>query len=178
MHIRSLTVADAEAYWGLRLRALRDHQDAFGTAYEEVRDRPLATTREMLSAQALSPNDRILGAFDTADRLVGMARLSRAPALKERHKAELIGMYVAPEVRGQGIAQRLVEVLIQQARSFDGVEQILLAVTTTNVAARALYLCSGFVVYGTEPHALRLPDGTYLDEDLMILRLGTAKNGS
>jgi hypothetical protein len=46
-----------------------------------------------------------------------------------------------------------------------------LAVTSHNTEARALYLSQGFISYGREPHALSSDGGTFLDEDLMILRL-------
>jgi hypothetical protein len=43
-------------------------------------------------------------------------------------------------------------------------------VTTTQVAAKALYCSIGFETYGVEPRALK--DGAqYLDEEIMILRL-------
>ncbi len=79
-------------------------------------------------------------------------------------------MYVAPEARGQGIARALVSELIARARALPGLEQINLAVVTTNAAARNLYLALGFEVFGVERRALKLGD-TYLDEELMVLML-------
>jgi ribosomal protein S18 acetylase RimI-like enzyme len=174
MVIRALGAADAEIYWALRLRALREHPDAFGTSHEDVRDRPIASTRQMLREHWESEDRFVLGAFDDAGTLVGMVRLGRENGLKDRHKAALTSMYVASEARRQGIGKALVSDLIARARSLLRLEQILLAVTTTNAAARGLYRSLGFSSYGVEPHALRLPDGTYLDEELMILWLDRA----
>lgn len=171
MLIRELGEADADRYWSVRLRALREHPDAFGTAYEEVRDRPIEPVRQMLREHSEDGDRFILGAFDDAGALVGMVRLGRETGLKERHKATLTSMYVAPEARGQGIGKALVRELIARARGMPGLEQILLAVTASNARARQLYRLYGFAAYGTEPHALRLPDGGYLDEELMILWL-------
>jgi ribosomal protein S18 acetylase RimI-like enzyme len=49
-------------------------------------------------------------------------------------------------------------------------EQILLAVATSQEAAMRLYRSFGFETYGTEPRALKV-GSTYIDEDHMILRL-------
>jgi ribosomal protein S18 acetylase RimI-like enzyme len=49
-------------------------------------------------------------------------------------------------------------------------EQITLAVVTTNEAARSLYRSLGFATYGVEPRALKVGE-RYLDEDLMTLSL-------
>ncbi|HEY7358830.1 MAG TPA: GNAT family N-acetyltransferase, partial [Ktedonobacterales bacterium] len=64
----------------------------------------------------------------------------------------------------------LVAEAIAQARTIPGLEQLLLAVVTTNTAARRLYQSLGFEVYGTEPRAMKQGD-QYWDEELMILRL-------
>ena len=181
VQIRELTEADAPIYWPLRLRGLREDPEAFGSSYTESKDRPLEQTVERLRS-GRAQGDFTLGAFtddansaDGADgageRLVGMVTFVRAPGLKNRHNADIFGMYVAPEARGQGVGRALVEALIARARALDGVEQLILAVTASNTAARALYRALGFTVYGLHPHALRLEDGRYLDEELMILRL-------
>ncbi len=63
------------------------------------------------------------------------------------------------------------EVCADMARAAQpGLEQIVLAVFSTNQVARRLYESCGFEVYGVEPRALKVDD-QYLDEDLMILRL-------
>jgi ribosomal protein S18 acetylase RimI-like enzyme len=77
-------------------------------------------------------------------------------------------MYVAPEVRGQGIGQQLVEAAIARARQTPELEQLFLNVVTTNAAARALYQRVGFEPFGIIPHAMKLRDGRYLDEEQMV----------
>ncbi|MDB5361713.1 MAG: hypothetical protein JWO51_3010 [Rhodospirillales bacterium] len=43
-----------------------------------------------------------------------------------------------------------------------------------NQPARALYGAMGFEIHGVERHALRLPDGRYIDEELRVLELRSA----
>jgi ribosomal protein S18 acetylase RimI-like enzyme len=61
--------------------------------------------------------------------------------------------------------------LIERARSVGAVERLLLGVTTDDTPARRLYLRLGFAVYGTEVHSIKLADGAYVDEDLMVLAM-------
>lgn len=170
IHIRPLEVSDAQHYRTVRLRALREEPAAFGSSYEEQVDSPLSFFEDRIR-----PTERriTLGAFD-GEALVGMVTFLRESGLKDQHKGAIIGMYVAPEARGRGVGRALLLAAIDRARAMPGLEQIQLGVVTRNTAARALYLSLGFVVYGTEPHALKLPDGDYLDEDMMVLWLNRA----
>jgi ribosomal protein S18 acetylase RimI-like enzyme len=165
VEIRVLTETDAVRWRDLRLRMLREHPDAFGTSYEEALASPLETYAQRLR----DPERWTLGALE-GEQLLGSVGLRREAGAKDRHKAMIWGMYTAPEARGRGIGKALLGEAIARARAMPGLEQIGLAVTTHNTAARNLYTSLGFQTYGLERHALKLGD-RYLDEELMVLWL-------
>src|SRR5579885_3685308 len=167
MLLRKLTEEDTDALWNLRLRALKDNPEAFGSTYEETLQRGKESYRQRLRQP--HAETFYLGAFEE-ERLVGMVGFFRESGTKGQHNGFIISMYVAPEQRGHGIGKALVAEAIAQARTIPGLEQLLLAVVTTNTAARRLYRSLGFEVYGTQPRALK-QGNEYWDEELMILRL-------
>lgn len=165
VEIRLVTLDDFDAYWALRLRALKEEPESFGSSYEEAAKRPRADIEKMIVS---SNGSFVLGAF--APHLVGVVGMFRAHGAKEKHKGGIWGMYVAPEFRGRGFGRQLMTAAIAQARTVEEVEELRLAVVTTNDAAYKLYLSLGFTEYGVEPRALKLGD-KYLDEHMMVLRL-------
>jgi len=96
--------------------------------------------------------------------VIGIAREQRA---KNRHKAVVFGMYVAPEFGRQGIARALIRHLIAAAIEAPGLEQIVLTVTQSNESARLLYESEGFRSFGVEPRAMRVGD-RYYDKNHMV----------
>jgi ribosomal protein S18 acetylase RimI-like enzyme len=174
VEIRILEEDDAARYWAVRLRALREEPEAFGSSYAEVVDRPLAAVAERLRPRLEPPQALTLGAFvaahESATRdslLTGIVTCTREERHKVAHKATITGMYVAPEARGQGIGRALLHAALARARGWDGVEQVMLSVVSTNAAALGLYTALGFEPFGHETHALKL-DGRYLDEDYLV----------
>jgi ribosomal protein S18 acetylase RimI-like enzyme len=165
VEIRALGPADAAAYRALRLRGLREHPEAFGSSYEESRDRPL----EEVLARFARPESVLLGAEEDG-RLIGTVSCQRETYQKARHRATITGMYVAAEAQGRGVGGALLDAAIGHARGWAGLEQVHLTVVTANAAAGRLYRGRGFVVYGLELRALKIGD-RYVDEELMVLDL-------
>jgi RimJ/RimL family protein N-acetyltransferase len=163
---RLLTAADTDAFRRLRLRALREHPDMFGRAYEETQ----SATEMAEEFRTLHDGQAgfILGGFD--DELIGIIGCARERGIKREHKALVWGVYVVPEARGCGWGRRLLEATIRQAREWPGLERIWLSVGIHNAQARALYQSLGFAVFGLERHAMKLGD-RYVDEEHMVLDL-------
>lgn len=168
MNIRLLDTGDAQLYKVVRLRALKNDPDSFGSTYEQETSRPLAKFAERIQHM----NDQFtLGCFDDSNSLVGIVNFVRENRLKTAHKGNIYGMYIDRPFRGLGLGKALLASLIDRAtRECVGLEQIHLTVVTTNDSAKRLYTSMGFEVYGVEPNALKF-EGKYVDEDLMILRL-------
>lgn len=163
--IRLLLTDDVDDYWQLRLRALREEPEAFGTAYEESVLTPIEDIAERL---IVSDDSFVLGAYEPD--LAGLVGYYRETGIKRRHKGNVFGMYVIPEARGQGTAHALMSALIDRASKIDGLEQLILSVVASNESAARLYRSLGFKSYGVEPRALR-SNSNFLDEELMMLSL-------
>ena len=150
MTIRRLSPPDAAAYRRLRLRGLRESPEAFGGSYAEEARRPLkAFAGRLRRARAAWT----FGAFE-GGRLVGVLSLIRAERRKERHKAEVVGMYVDSGMRRRGIARALLARAVATAHGLRGLRRVKIAVVESNTPALRLYECAGFRVYGREEDAL------------------------
>ena len=167
MLIRSLTATDAARYQPLRLRALREHPEAFASAFEEEQQLALETVAKRL--QQSSAERYALGAFERAE-LNGLLHFRRWEGLKIQHRASIGGMYVPPEYRGRGIGKALLLEAITRARTLSGLEELILAVTVGNEQARALYLAVGFTSVARDPRYLKI-GGQYFDIEWMHLSL-------
>jgi len=172
MNIRLLDESDAQLYHVVRLRALKNDPDSFGSTYEQEVVRPLEKFAERIQHTA---NKFTLGCFDDSQSLIGIVNFAHEDRLKTAHKGNIYGMYVEPGFRGQGIGRSLLLALIEKAtKECEGLEQIHLTVVSNNEPAKRLYTSRGFEVYGVEPHALK-SNGHYLDEDLMMLKLANLR---
>lgn len=169
MTVRRLDLSDATPLIALRLEALRDDPEAFGSSYEDFSALTDEGRAQWAKDRLTQPDSGIFGAF-LRDRLVGMVGLVRVTERKSRHHSTLWGMYVAPEGRRQGLGRQLVEAAIAFARTLPDLEWIQLTVVPTQTAAFRLYPSLGFVEWGREPGALKVA-GRDLDEAHMALRL-------
>ena len=82
------------------------------------------------------------------------------------HRGEL-GISVRKDYWQLRIGSALMERLIAFAGQC-GYEQIELTVESKNRRALGLYTKYGFIVYGTRPHGMKYPDGSYDHDYLMV----------
>ena len=157
IEIRRVTPAEAQSYRTIRLEGLQRNPEAFASTFEFEDAQPDSWFAERLATS------EVLGAWHGAD-LVGVVGFRVQQGLKVAHKGVLWGMYVRPDFRKTGTAQRLIEALISIASA--RVELVQLSVWQGNAAARRLYASFGFVEYGEEIHALK-QNGVYYNEILM-----------
>jgi len=112
-------------------------------------------------------NTAVFAAFHN-DQIVGSAAWHVYGFEVERHRGKLQSVYVAPDARGTGVIDKLLQAVVDD--SLNHVLQLELDVGTTNAPAIACYLRHGFQIVGTLPRAL-CHDGEYIDEHLMLRRL-------
>jgi RimJ/RimL family protein N-acetyltransferase len=156
--IKLLAATDAALFRDIRLDALQQNPEAFGSTFERESEQPLQWFEERLRQAD------IFGAF-IDDDLLGIAGYMRHENLKQSHKAVLWTMYVRVTARNSGLGKLLVEAVVSHACG--RVEQLQLSVVSDNQAAHRLYANLGFVEYGREPKALK-QDRRYYDEILMV----------
>lgn len=168
--IRQLGASDAAEYQALRLRGLREVPEAFGSTYDEEVGMSLDVVAQRLQPTRSPFGSVVFGSF-VDGVLVGVAGCYQERKAKAWHKAVIWGMYVAPEARGRGVARRLLECAIAEARVWPNVERVTITVVERVRAARELYRSVGFEPFGQEPDALR-QNGTSDVMEYLSLSLG------
>lgn len=162
--VRPFTADEWPAYRAIRLRALADAPDAFGSTLAAEEALAPETWAARLARSATSGIDRALAA-EANGELVGLAW-----AKEDADEAAIVNLYqmwVAPQARGQGVAGALLDEAVRWAVE-RGAQAVQLGVTCTNAGALRLYQRAGFVDTGVrEP----LRPGAELIEQRMRLTL-------
>lgn len=134
--IQRLQPGDDATYRSVRLRALEEAPDAFGTTHAEE-----AASDSSVFRRRLEEPDRAVFVAVEGDAIQGLAR--GGPYDWEEGAAGLFSLWVAPEARGRGVGGALVDVVLAWARA-GGYARILLDVGDYNASAIRLYTSRGF----------------------------------
>ncbi|MEP7000527.1 MAG: GNAT family N-acetyltransferase [bacterium] len=145
-------------YRELRLRALRDAPDAFGSTFAREDGFPDTEWIARMSAGAASSwNFPML--VEEGDRAIGLAWVRIEP--EDPTNATLFQVWVDPDFRRRGAGATLLTAAIEWARTA-GAQHLLLSVALGHGSALAFYKTAGFSEVGG-PTVLR-PDSQVLQQ--------------
>lgn len=156
-------------YRDVRLRALLDSPDAFGSTHAAEADRTDALWAARMAAATSSGRDRVLFARYRED-VCGLAWCKLST--DEPTVANVFQMWVDPASRGMGAGRALLEEAIAWAESL-GAHRVGLGVTAAETPAMRLYVACGFRPTGrVEP----LREGSHLRVQWMSLAVGADRS--
>ena len=164
-HIREFQANEWPTYRELRLRALADSPEAFGSTLAGEQAHRESWWVDRLSAGVASATDLPL-VTDVDGELAGLTWGRIEP--EQPDTAHVYQVWVAPEARGRGAGQMLLDTVIAWAKG-QSVGSVELSVTCGDTPARRLYERAGFVPFGAaEP----IRPGSALLEQPLRLELG------
>lgn len=159
--IEAVTEANLDHYRAVRLAMLLDAPRAFGSTYAGV----VAHPRDWWLARITTCPTWLAWEGDRPVGSVGMGRHEGCVP----DETSLIGMWVAAPARGRGVAERLVQQVLDAAAS-EGWRTVTLDVAEENHQARRLYERMGFTPTG-RTWRNEVVDGG-VDEVELAVRLG------
>ena len=136
---------------------------------EEFANCTLEQEKAFIREDYLSQNGLMIACF-VGDRIAGNCQISFRTGIKDRHRAS-VAIALLQEYWNLGIGTRMFEEMIQIAKKRDGVRQIELDFIEGNSRARGLYEKMGFRITGVKPDAIRMKDGTFVNQYMMLKRL-------
>lgn len=136
MIVRETNVQDWVSLKTVRLEALLDAPTAFGVSYQAAINYTDERWKELASSES-QPHFWL--ALDR-DRPVGMI----GGGVDRASRFNLIGMWIKPEFRGSGVAERLVNAVKACAINM-GYRRVILGVSPANPRASRFYRKQGFV---------------------------------
>ena len=170
MEVRRARADEWEALREIRLAALAESPDAFGSTLAEEHDADESGWRGWITGGGWAGAVATFVA-DGPDRFLGMAtgfRPDDRPTI-----GWLFAMWVRPERRGEGIGRQLVAAVAGWAASLD-IDQLFLHVTEGNDGAVRFYASCGFV--GTSAVREPLREGSDRMNQTMRLLVGSARS--
>ena len=103
-------------------------------------------------------------------KVAGNCEIVWKKGMKTKHRA-FVAIALLKEYWNQGIGTRMFEEMIRIAESNHDIIQMELDFVEGNSRARALYEKIGFRITGVKPDAIRLKDGTLLNEYSMVRKM-------
>ena len=103
-------------------------------------------------------------------KVAGSCVISVYTEMKMKHRAA-VAIALLREYWNQGIGTRMLQEMIHIAESFEDIIQIELEYVEGNIRARHLYEKMGFRITGVRLDAIRLKNGSLLNEYMMVKKI-------
>ena len=166
--LRSPCEKDAEQMLRFIIRASGE-TDYLNMYPEEFADFTLEQEKSLVNENFCNQNEMMIACFVNGE-VAGNCQISFRTRMKDRHRAS-VAIAILQEYWNLGIGTKMFEEMIQIAEKRDGTRQIELDFIEGNARARRLYEKMGFRITGIKPDAIRLKDGTFVNEYMMLKRL-------
>ncbi|MCV0429105.1 MAG: GNAT family N-acetyltransferase [Roseibium sp.] len=164
IEIRQIHADEVAAFRQIRLEALKNEPSSYASSYEDW----IILTTEDWQERLKEP---VFVAFQAGEP-VGIMGLLRQRASKMSHRATIVMVYVRENLRGNGIADKLLKAVVETSGE-RGIAQLELTVSAENMAAIEFYKRQGFTEVGRIPGGF-LHQGREIDDLIMVYRLRKA----
>ena len=135
--------------------------------YPEECDKYTAEGEKELFDRINASDNEVMLVCLVEGKVAGNCQITWSKGMKTRHRAA-VAIALLKEYWNQGIGTRMFQELIRIAEENPNILQMELEFVEGNARARALYEKMGFRISGVRPNAIRLKDGTLLNEYMMI----------
>ncbi len=151
----------------LRLEALKGNPTAFGSSFEEESTFAEAEWRKRIKNAIFALSH---------DKPIGMIVYIFSSRVKTKHIANIFGVYVKINFRGQGVGRKLIESALSEIQKNKLIHKIKLTVNPEQTAAVRLYEQYGFKIVGKLEKELKVGN-SFFDELIMEKLLNTTGIG-
>lgn len=145
MSVEIVTLSSSEwrMYRDFRLRAIRESSQAFLDTEQETRAFPESKWKQRLADAAAGKSWQMFAKLQ--GKLVGMIGAFRNEENVQNNSATAVGLWVAPEERGNGVGRKLMETLFESLKK-KSIKTVRLSVNVEQKAAVSLYKRLGFQI--------------------------------
>ena len=166
---RALTAQDWETFRHIRLRALREHPDAYLGSYQQSAARTERAWMEMLDGKGKC----IFGLFD-GEKIIGLAAIFTSRDDPSCQSGVLAMDYIDPLYRGRRLSRLLYQARIDWAKQHPRFTRLVVCHREGNEASRRANQSFAFKLVGKEE--IGWPDGTKASDYVYELDLAPLRS--
>ncbi|MCR5138290.1 MAG: GNAT family N-acetyltransferase [Oscillospiraceae bacterium] len=166
--LRSPTEEDGEEMLRFVIRASGE-TDYLMKYPEEYADFTLEQEKAFLNEAYRSENAMMIACV-VDGKIAGNCQISFRTGKKDGHRAS-VAIALLQEFWGLGIGTKMFEEMLRAAGERGDVRQLELDFVEGNSRARGLYEKMGFRITGVIPDAIRMKDGSFVNEYMMVKKL-------